>query len=112
MTKRIAQNIPPSLASSHFLINSLHNSLLKTRGLSRRLRSCSDNLLAKYIKLSINCDLTPIIMGSEGQGYALQPASRLELTDECHHYQKGQHVPWDLQKFAPLSTDVSFWSAF
>jgi trimethylguanosine synthase len=30
--------------------------------------------------------------------HAIEPAGRLELTDECHHYQGKQDVPWDIQK--------------
>ena len=29
----------------------------------------------------------------------MQPAERLELTDECHHYQAKHEVSWDIQKY-------------
>lgn len=30
--------------------------------------------------------------------YSFSPAAKLELTDECHHYEHKSEVPWDIQK--------------
>lgn len=30
--------------------------------------------------------------------FAMQPAEKLALTDECHHYEGKHEVPWDIQK--------------
>lgn len=35
---------------------------------------------------------------SEPSGFAMGPAARLDLTDECHHYRGKHEVPWDIQK--------------
>lgn len=32
------------------------------------------------------------------QEYSIQPAQKLELTEECHNYRQKHHVPWDIQK--------------
>ena len=31
--------------------------------------------------------------------FTIKPAEKLELTDECHHYQERHEVNWDIQKY-------------
>jgi hypothetical protein len=31
--------------------------------------------------------------------FSIEPAEKLELTDECHHYQARHEVNWDIQKY-------------
>lgn len=31
--------------------------------------------------------------------FSIEPAEKLELTDECHHYQERHEVNWDIQKY-------------
>ena len=37
-------------------------------------------------------------MSLDNSEYAMKPAEELPLTDECHHYQGKNEVPWDIQK--------------
>ncbi|KAI1072174.1 hypothetical protein LB507_002873 [Fusarium sp. FIESC RH6] len=38
-------------------------------------------------------------MSLDNTEYAMKPAEELPLTDECHHYQGKNEVPWDIQKY-------------
>lgn len=35
---------------------------------------------------------------SESTDFVMKPAETFPLTDECHHYEGKNEVPWDIQK--------------
>ncbi|KAG6002554.1 hypothetical protein E4U21_002978 [Claviceps maximensis] len=41
--------------------------------------------------------------------YALEPADKFPLTDECKHYQGKHQVPWDIQKYFSQRYSIFSW---
>ncbi|PTB65392.1 hypothetical protein BBK36DRAFT_1142378 [Trichoderma citrinoviride] len=47
---------------------------------------------------------------AEPSEFSMEPAGRLPLTDDCHHYTGKHEVPWDIQKY--FSQRYSIWSYY
>ncbi|KAK0392723.1 hypothetical protein NLU13_2218 [Sarocladium strictum] len=41
--------------------------------------------------------------------FSFVPAEKLELTDECHHYEHKSEVPWDIQKYFSQRYSIFSW---
>lgn len=92
----------PSLS----LVPNFHFPFLDKSGITDHVGLGQD--LAKNEPLFIVSIIIPrgcAIMGSlgasgssESTDFAMKPAETFPLTDECHHYQGKNEVPWDIQK--------------
>ncbi|KAK1240956.1 hypothetical protein MKX07_006389 [Trichoderma sp. CBMAI-0711] len=83
--------------------------VLETNPEARDDVTCLTKLLASESQAAIDgadaneaADVTEdggITEDAEPSGFSLEPAGRLPLTDECHHYTGKHEVPWDIQKY-------------
>jgi trimethylguanosine synthase len=82
--------------------------VLETNSEARDDVTCLTKLLASESQAAIDAadaneaaDVTEdggITEDAKPSGFSLEPAGRLPLTDECHHYTGKHEVPWDIQK--------------
>ncbi|KAL6868495.1 RNA cap guanine-N2 methyltransferase domain-containing protein [Trichoderma novae-zelandiae] len=71
--------------------------VLETNPQAREDVTCLTKLLASEGQAAVNG--SDVNEAAEPSEYSLEPAGRLPLTDDCHHYTGKHEVPWDIQKY-------------
>lgn len=82
--------------------------VLETNPEAREDVTCLTKLLASESQAAIDRadadeaaddnEATDVTEDAKASEFSMEPAARLPLTDDCHHYTGKHEVPWDIQK--------------